>query len=53
MDTVRQYAKDGKEWRAQVHLCMIEYNAAIFAGPCVLFDRPPALWWIINWRGLG
>ena len=38
--------KDEKKWRAPVHTEMIEFNAAIFAWPCVLSDRPPALWWL-------
>ena len=25
---------------------LIQFNAAIFAWPCVLSDRPPVLWWL-------
>ena len=32
---------------------MIQFNAAIFAWPCVLSDRPPALWLIITRRIVG
>ena len=44
---------DRKEWRALVHMKIIEFNMAIFAWQCVLSDRPPSLWWIITWRGVG
>ena len=44
-------AKDRKEWSALVHKLMIEFNAAIFAWPCVLSDRPPALWWLSPGEG--
>ena len=50
VEVARQSAKN-KEWRALVHR-MIEFNADIFAWPCVLSDRPPALWWSITWRGV-
>ena len=42
-----------KEWRALVHMLVIEFHTAIFAWPCVLLDCPPTLWWIITWRGVG
>ena len=48
-----QCMKDRKEWRAQVHVKMIEFHAAIFARCCVLLDCSPVLWWIITWRGVG
>ena len=28
------------------------FNVAIFAWPCVLSDRPSALWWTDTWRGI-
>ena len=28
-----------------------EFNAAIFAWPCVLSDRPPMLWWLSYGEG--
>ena len=42
-----------KKRRALVHVWMIEFNAAIFAWPCVISDRPRALWWIITLKGVG
>ena len=30
VEAVQQYAKDRKEWRAMVHMQMIEFNAPIF-----------------------
>ena len=34
-------------------MCMIEFSTVIFAWPCALSDRPPGLWWIVTWRGVG
>ena len=31
----------------------VDFNAAIFAWHCVLSDHPPALSWIMTWRGVG
>ena len=53
VEAARLCANDGKEWRALVHIYTIEFNTAIFAWPCFLSDRLPALWWIITWRGVG
>ena len=47
----RQYAKDRKEWRALVHAYLTEFQAAIFAWPYVLLDRPPVLWWLSHREG--
>ena len=52
VEAVRQCAKDKKEWRALVHM-YIEFNATIFALPCVLPDHSAAFWWIITTRGAG
>ena len=52
VEAERQCAKD-KDWRALVHMAMLEFNAIIIAWPSVLSDRPPALWQIITWRGVG
>ena len=43
VEAARQCAKDRKEWRALVHMQLIEFTAAFFAWPCVLSDCPPAL----------
>ena len=53
LEAARQCVKDRKEWRGLMHVQMIKFNAAIFARPCVLSDRPPALGWIVTWRGVG
>ena len=37
---LRDNEKDRKEWSALVHMQLIEFNAAIFACPCVVLDRP-------------
>ena len=50
VEAAQQSTKDRKEWIALVHKLMIEFHAAIFAWPCVLWDRLPTIWWIINWR---
>ena len=47
----RQCAKDRKAWRAQVHMYLNEFHAAIFAWPCVLSNRPPILWWLSHGKG--
>ena len=44
VEAARQSAKDKKEWKALVHMQMIEFNAAMIAWPCVLLDCPAALW---------
>ena len=51
VEAERQCAKDRKEWRAPVHMYLIEFHAAIFAWPCVLSDRPPVLWWLSHGEG--
>ena len=43
VEAARQCTKDRKEWRALVHVKLYEFQAAIFAWPCVLSDRPPML----------
>ena len=53
VEAAGQYTKDRKECSAMVHMYMIEFNAAIIAWPCVLLDRPSAIWCIITWRGVG
>ena len=47
----RQCAKDRKEWRALVHMELNAFDAAIFAWPGVLSDRPPLLWWLSHGEG--
>ena len=49
--TLRKIRRSGGG--ALVHIQMIEFNVAIFAWPCVLSDRLPALCWIITRRGVG
>ena len=44
VEAARQCVKERKEWRALVHTKPNEFHAATFARPCVLSDRPPALW---------
>ena len=51
LESVRQCAKDRKEWRALVHMLLNEFHAAIFAWPCVLSDHPPMLWLLSHGEG--
>ena len=51
VEAARQCAKDRKEWRALVHMQLNEFHATIFAGPCVLSDRPPMIWWFLHGEG--
>ena len=53
VEAARVCAKDRKEWRALLDMQVIELNAVIFAWPCVLSHRPPVVWWITTWRGVG
>ena len=39
-------AKNRKEWRALAHMLQSEFNAAIFAWPCVFSDLSSVLWWL-------
>ena len=41
------------EWRALVHMLMIEFHKAIFTRFLRSFGPLPALWWFITWRGVG
>ena len=45
--------KDWKELRALVDMSLIEFDAAIFLGSCVLSDSPSVIWWLITWRLVG
>ena len=45
VEAARQCSKYRKEWRAQVHMQLNEFHAAIFACLCFLSDHPPVLWW--------
>ena len=47
---VRQCTKDQKAWRALVHMKLNEFQAAIFAWPCVLLDHPPVIWWLTGYH---
>ena len=40
-----------KEWRALAHVLLIEFQAAIFAWPCVISDRSSVLWWLLPGEG--
>ena len=51
VESAHQCAKDRKEWRALVHMKLVEFQAAIFAWPRVLPDRPPVLWWLSPGEG--
>ena len=51
VEAARQCMKDRKVWRALVHMYLNEFNAAIFAGHCVLSDHPPMLWWLSHGEG--
>ena len=51
VEAARQCVKDRKKWRALVQMYLNEFLAAIFAWPCVLLDRPPALWWLSHGEG--
>ena len=46
VEAAHQCAKDRKEWRAQVHMSLNEFHAAIFAWLYVLSDRPLMHWWL-------
>ena len=46
VEATRQCAKDRKEWRALVHMSLIEFNAAISFGP------PSRALVVITWRGV-
>ena len=52
-ETERQYALDREEWRALERMWMIECDATILLGSCVLSERPPAHWWLTTWRVVG
>ena len=52
VEAARQCMKDQKECTALVHMKLNEFQAAIFAWPCVLSDHPPYLV-VITWRGVG
>ena len=43
VDAARRYVKDGKEWRALVHISMIEFNAVIIAWHCSFGPRSSGL----------
>ena len=51
VEATTQCAKDRKEWIALVHMKLIEFDAANFAWPCVLSNRPPLLWWLSHGEG--
>ena len=51
VEATRQCAKDRKQWRGLVHMQLNEFHASIFAGHCVLSDRPPVLWWLSHGEG--
>ena len=51
VEAARQCEKDRKERRALIHMQLNEFHAAIFVLPCVLSDRPPALWWLSPGEG--
>ena len=53
VEVALQCVIDRNEWKALFHMYMIEFKAAIFAWPCVLSGRLPALWYIITSRGVG
>ena len=40
--------KDRKEWRALVHMWMIEFQAVTIAW---FLCSPHVLWWLITWKG--
>ena len=51
VEAASQCAKDRKEWRAQVHMKLNEFQAAIFDWSCVLSDRPTVLRWLSPGEG--
>ena len=51
MEAARQCPKDLREFRALVHMKLNEFDAVIFAWPCVLSDRPLVLWWLLSGEG--
>ena len=46
MEAALQCAKNRKDWPE-----LKQFQAAIFAWPCVLSDRSPALWWLSPGEG--
>ena len=51
VEAARQCSKNRKEWRALVHISLNDFQAAIFAWPCVLSDLPQELWWLSPGEG--
>ena len=51
VEAAQQREKDKKEWRALVHMKMIEFHANIFFGPFLFSNRLPSFWRLNTLRG--